>query len=139
MKEGRKIDFLVRFDRAQQYSAQRFIYPAPVWKMMRFFNIGWERVLREDASALNKYVRDILRKRRASGELDRSDDLLALYVRMGKASGRSYMLEEEYLVDAVMNFMLAGTFILSYTLRCQMMAKANNHTLIKDVILQVAL
>lgn len=78
---------------------------------MRFLNIGYERVLREDAAALSQYVRKILHERRANGELDNADDLLALYVRTGKTSGRSYMLDEDYLVDAVLNIMLAGTLL----------------------------
>ena len=108
--EGRKIDFLMQFDRVQQFSTLRFILPSVIWKVMRFLNIGTERVLREDAVALTKYVKDIIHRRRATGELDQADDLLAMYVRTGKNTGKQYMIEDDYLVDAILNFMIAGMF-----------------------------
>ena len=106
--QGQKIDFLVRFDRVQQNSVLRFILPNVIWKTMRYLNIGSERMLREDAVELRNYVTNIIQKRRANGELDNADDLLALYVRTAKNSGKAYMMEDDYLIDAIMNFMVAG-------------------------------
>lgn len=108
MKHGKKIDFLIRFDRTQQNSTIRFMIPNPIWKTMRFLNIGSERVLREDAAELTKYVMDIIRKRKASGEFQMSDDLLSMYVRTAQASGKKYMMDDNYLFDAILNFMVAG-------------------------------
>jgi len=108
LKEGKKIDFLMRFDRAQQNSTIRFMIPAPVWKLMRFLNVGAERQLREDAAELRKYVIDIVRKRKASGEFELKDDLLSMYVRTAIASRKGYMMDEAYLFDAILNFMIAG-------------------------------
>ena len=108
--QGKKIDFLVRFDRVQQNSVLRFILPNVIWRFMRYLNIGSERVLREDAVELNKYVTNIIHKRRANGELDNADDLLAMYVRTAKNSGKAYMMEDDYLTDAILNFMVAGEY-----------------------------
>ena len=113
---GQKIDFLVRFDRVQQLSSLRFIIPNFIWKTMRFLNIGHERVLREDAVFLTDYVKNIINSRRAKGDFETADDLLAMYVRTGKSTGKAYMLEEGYLVDAILNFMIAGRDTTSCTL-----------------------
>lgn len=117
--EGKKIDFLVRFDRVQQNSVQRFILPDPVWRIMRYLNIGHQRELREDAKALTEYVANIVSKRRESGEAETADDLLSMYIRTAKSSGKKYMMDDKYLIDAVLNFMIAGrsfsTFIESVT------------------------
>jgi cytochrome P450 len=106
--EGKKIEFLVQFDRVQQLSTMRFIFPPVIWKTLRFFNMGWERVLREDAIGLSNYVRNIIHKRRATGDFETADDLLAMYVRTGRNSGKAYMTDDDYLVDAILNFMIAG-------------------------------
>jgi len=114
---GRKIEFLAQFDRVQQLCVLRLILPRPIWKFMRFFNIGFERQLRKDAEGLTKYIMDIIHNRRNSSEgFESADDLLAMYVRTGKASGKPYMLDDDYLFDAVLNFMLAGRDTTSYTL-----------------------
>jgi hypothetical protein len=84
--ENRKIDFLVRFDRAQQYSALRFVLPAPVWKTLRYLNIGSEKVLREDATELRNYVGKIVKEHKSEG-----DNLLSLYLKTGEQTGKAYM------------------------------------------------
>ena len=106
--EGKKIDFLTRFDRVQQSSSIRFILPRPVWRLMRYLNIGSQGVLREDWLELNKYVKNIIEARTKCGDFELKDDLLSMYVRTAKSSGKNYMMEESYLIDAIFNFMIAG-------------------------------
>jgi len=113
---GEKMDVLAQFDRAQQICFMRVVLPRPVWRLMRFLNIGSERQLKEDTAALTKYVLNIIRKRRENGDLDSSNDLLSQYVQTGKALGKKYMLEDDYLRDAVLNFMVAGRDTTSYAL-----------------------
>lgn len=108
LERGEKIDFLVRFDRAQQNCGLRFLFPRPMWQLMRFLNIGTERVLREDCYKLNEYVTNIIHDRYKSGDFEMNDDLLSMYVKTGKSSGKDYMMNTDYLVDAVLNFMIAG-------------------------------
>ena len=83
---------------------------------MRFLNLGSERVLREDAVEINKYVLNIIHKRKQGGDFENSDDLLSMYVKTGKASGKNYMMEDGYLLDAILNFMIAGRDTTSCTL-----------------------
>lgn len=124
LAQNRKVDFLVRFDRAQQNSALRFLLPTPIWKLMRFLNIGTERTLRNDCKELHRYVLDIVHKRKSmlkaseqspTQENDRND-LLSLYIHMGKTHKLNYMLEDNYLLDTILNFMVAGRDTTSCTL-----------------------
>jgi cytochrome P450 len=116
LKEGKKIDFLVRFDRVQQGSVLRFALPGPIWRTMRFLNIGFERVLREDSAVLIDYVNKVVTTKKESGAFEKQDDLLSMYVRTAKASGKSYMMDDRYLIDAILNFMIAGRDTTSCTL-----------------------
>jgi cytochrome P450 len=127
MTRGKKVDFLIRFDRVQQTSTLRFILPEPIWKTMRWLNIGAERQIREDGVELRAYVQKVVDKKRAAlaasnnnnnndVESNKGDDLLAMYIKTAKASGKSYMNDDDYLSDAVLNFMIAGRDTTSCTL-----------------------
>jgi len=114
--EGRKIDFLVRFDRIQQMSVLRIILPGPVWKAMRYFNVGSERKIREDATEISRYVTKIVVDRRNSKEVESKEDLLSMYIKTARATGKKYLEEDAYLHDAILNFMVAGRDTSSATL-----------------------
>ena len=113
---GVKIDFLVQFDRAQQMCGLRFVLPVPVWQSMRWLNVGGERVLRSDVAEMRKYVQRIIDERRASGTWATSEDLLSMYIQTARASGKAYIETDDYLIDAIMNFMIAGRDTTSSTL-----------------------
>jgi cytochrome P450 len=134
MTGGKKVDFLVRFDRVQQISTLRFILPSPIWKTMRWLNIGPERQIREDAVEIRTYVKNVVDQRKA--QLDnvvvstggdttavninsnnvKGDDLLSLYIKTAKVMKKAYMENDDYLNDAVLNFMIAGRDTTSSTL-----------------------
>lgn len=113
---GKKTDFLLRFDRIQQNSVLRLLLPPIIWKTLRYLNLGFERNIREDAVALEREVRGMIAKRRASPDFENADDLLAMYVRTGRSSGKSYMMDDDYLMETVLNFMVAGRDTTSCTL-----------------------
>ena len=106
--KGEKLEFLASFDRAQRTCTMRSLLPRPAWRVLRFFNIGFERVLRKDIAKVNDYVRRIIDQRYKSGVFKLRDDLISMYVKTSKASGKDYMANTDYLVDAVLNFMIAG-------------------------------
>jgi cytochrome P450 len=113
---GEKIPFLVQFDRLQQLCAMRFIVPAPIWKTLRWLNVGTERTIREDAENISRYVQKIIQERQASGSWATQDDLLSMYIQTARSTGKEYMETAEYLQDAVLNFMIAGRDTTSSTL-----------------------
>lgn len=113
---GKKIDFLVQFDRIQQNSIMRFILPKPIWTFLSYFDLGFERQIRIDGDNLRSYVRNIIQKRRAEGDFENKDDLLAMYVRTARSTGKKYMEEDDYLIDCVLNFVIAGRDTTSCTL-----------------------
>lgn len=113
---GEKIDFLVRFDRLQLNCTLRSILPPFVWKTLRYLNVGFERQIREDARETSRYVRKIIADRRASANVEEREDLLSLYIKTARATGKTYMEEEAYLEDAILNAMVAGKDTASSTL-----------------------
>jgi cytochrome P450 len=106
--KGNKIDFLVQFDRIQQMSVLRFILPRMVTSVMQYLNIGSEKLIREDAKEIRKYVNKIVRDRKENKDLEQKEDLLSLYIKTARATGKRYIEEDAYLEDAILNFMIAG-------------------------------
>lgn len=113
---GKKIDFLMRFDRIQVNSVLRLLLPPIIWKTLRYLNLGFERTIREDAEILESAIKEMIWKRRASQNFESADDLLAMYVRTGRSSGKMYMMDDDYLMETVLNFMVAGRDTTSCTL-----------------------
>jgi cytochrome P450 len=122
MNTGKKVDFLVRFDRVQQTCMLRVVLPEPIWKTMRWLNIGPERQIREDAVEIRNYVQKIVDERRSelNNNMNKTgtggEDLLAMYIKTAKTSGKTYMDDNDYLNDCVLNFMIAGRDTTSSTL-----------------------
>lgn len=74
--------------------------------------MGFERQLREDSQALRNYVSNIIRDKKLHANKDEEEqnrDLLSLYLKFAEIkSSQSYLKEDEYLQDCVLNFMVAG-------------------------------
>jgi len=64
---------------------------------------------------MNDYVVKIVQERKQSN-YEEKDDLLSLYVKTAIANKKSYMMEEGYLVDTILNFMIAGRDTTACTL-----------------------
>jgi len=123
-----KIDFLVRFDRAQNLCFNRLVLPQVVWKLLRYLNVWYERQLSEDSAELRAYVLRIIqeRKRKMQEESaaiaaaresdDKYGDILSMYMKAAQDSKKPYLAEDDYLQDVVLNFMVAGRDTTSSTL-----------------------
>ncbi|GMH31577.1 hypothetical protein Nepgr_033421 [Nepenthes gracilis] len=99
--------FAASFEEAVQISSQRLraIFPF-VWKIKRFLNIGSERNLREAVSVVRKCARTLVgHKKRELQEnpgLPESNlDLLSRFLRSGH-------IDEQFVTDIVISFILAG-------------------------------
>ena len=132
LRDGVKVDFLVRFDRVQQHSGLRLAFPEGVWRTLRWLNVGPERQMREDSTKVRAYVQRIVEEKKralvssssssssSSGadgsESASGDDLLTLYIKTAKAMHKPHMMDDDYLNDATLNFMVAGRDTTSSTL-----------------------
>ena len=115
-----KIDFLIRFDRAQKYCFSRLIVPSSIWKLMRYLNIGYERQISEDSRELRAYVQKIIHERKQQFNVGNDDsdyrDILSQYMSAARDLHKPYLADDGYLQDVVLNFMVAGRDTTSSTL-----------------------
>lgn len=115
-----KIDFLVRFDRAQNLCLNRLIIPIFVWKTLRYLNLWYERQLSEDSRELRAYVQKIIQERKKNISSFSNDekyrDILSMYMKAARDSKKPYLADDGYLQDVVLNFMVAGRDTTSSTL-----------------------
>ncbi|KAI4373580.1 hypothetical protein MLD38_011694 [Melastoma candidum] len=96
--------FAQAFDLASRLSAERALAVSPVlWKIMRLFNVGSERKLRQATRLINVLAEQVIKQRRLEMNKNinkNSSDLLSRFIRNIKDDG--------YLRDIVISFLLAG-------------------------------
>jgi len=109
--KGVKEPFQVAFDEAQRISSERLIDPPMVREAKKFFEFGEEKTLKSHVEVLNSYVNKISRQRLQefkNGGNKTKNDVVGLYMNFAAAKGRDELLEEEYIRDLIINFMIAG-------------------------------
>mmetsp|Transcript_11585 Transcript_11585/g.13321 ORF Transcript_11585/g.13321 Transcript_11585/m.13321 type:complete len:541 (+) Transcript_11585:141-1763(+) len=115
--QGQKEPFQVAFDEAQKTSSRRFWDPPMLREMKKFFSIGAESEMKDHLQVLNSYVEDMVLQRKklveSSGYVEK-DDILGLYMDHAVRKGRPELLEDVFLRDVIMNFMIAGRDTTSY-------------------------
>jgi len=109
---GDKPEFLESFDFAQTVCLLRMLKPPLVWKTERYLRLGDEAELPAHGQRMQEYLQDIVDKRRAelksNGNSCGRGDLLSLYIEYGVKNNDPKILEDQYLKDMIMNFMIAG-------------------------------
>ena len=107
--KGTPVPFAASFDSAQERMILRFNEPIWVWKLLRFFNIGAEKVLRKHLQTCNTFVYSLIQARRdkvGKGlNLENDIDLLS---RCMDVSDSEVVKDDVYLRDMVINFLIAG-------------------------------
>ncbi|XP_039132570.1 cytochrome P450-like [Dioscorea cayenensis subsp. rotundata] len=78
------------------------------WKLLRFFNLSYEKELKDQVSKVHAFAMQVVRRRKSSGEL--GDDLLSRFI----SESSSY--SDEFLRDIIVSFVLAGRDTTSATL-----------------------
>jgi hypothetical protein len=104
-------EFLRAFDDSVSTLNRRFSTPGWLWRAKRALRIGREGRFVHDRRVLLTFVNGITRQRRqlTDDDLARRADLLSAYVVYAKKNGlESEMLNDKYLGETVLNFILAG-------------------------------
>jgi len=104
---GEKEPFLVSFDVVQANSMERFFQPPFLWSILRIFDLAGERDIRHHHEKMREYIMPIVKERKKTMDVS-SGDMLSLYISYARDLGLEYILEDEYLLDVVGNFMVAG-------------------------------
>ncbi|KAI3846868.1 hypothetical protein MKX03_008461 [Papaver bracteatum] len=101
-----KKEFAVAFEDANRITGERIGQAIPlVWKLERFLNIGSGKILKQAITTIREFVRNIIRKKKLElkekSSLETTHDLLSRIV-------KDYNLEEDFLIDIAINFILGG-------------------------------
>ena len=117
--EGVKPAFLVSFDFCQLFSAQRVVQSPLQWRLSKLLakaaNVGPDAEFQRHLAVVDDYVYDVVRRRKQEQTADKQD-LLSLYINHARETGQAHMLEDVYLRDTIVNFMIAGRDTTSCTL-----------------------
>lgn len=99
-------DLAESFDAASRLSAMRGAAASPlVWKLKRFLNVGSERELRKAIRLVDDLAAAMILQRRKLG-FENSHDLLSRF--MASADAGAGAMDDKYLRDIVVSFLLAG-------------------------------
>ncbi|XP_030474403.1 cytochrome P450 704C1-like isoform X2 [Syzygium oleosum] len=105
-KEGRA--FMKAFDEANALTYWRYIDPS--WELKRLLNIGSEARLRNNVKLIDNFVHQLIRTKRnqlaAQRERNDKEDILSRFLLECEKDPEN--MNEKYLRDIILNFMIAG-------------------------------
>ncbi|KAI7993725.1 Cytochrome P450 86B1 [Camellia lanceoleosa] len=109
-----EIPFAKSFEDATEASLLRFVTPTFIWKTMRFFDLGFERVLKSSIKQVDLFADEVIRTRKEEllTQLQEGDnnkqrsDLLTVFMRLRDEQGKAF--SDVFLRDICVNFILAG-------------------------------
>ncbi|EPS72518.1 hypothetical protein M569_02237, partial [Genlisea aurea] len=124
--------FAVAFDKAVKISSDRFNSLVPfVWKLKRILNFGAERELKSAVAEVQNLAKEIIRRKKAKSSSSSSDeDLLSRFL----SSGHS---DEEFVMDIVISFTLAGRDTTSAALTWFFWLLSKNPQVEKNILEEV--
>ncbi|XP_076903371.1 cytochrome P450 704C1-like [Bidens hawaiensis] len=104
-KEGNA--FIKAFDDSNAITYWRYV--DPLWKIKRFLNIGCEAALKNNIRLIQKFVLNLISMRREQLETNQhcnqKEDILSRFLIESKKDAR---MNDKYLMDIILNFLLAG-------------------------------
>ncbi|KAJ6722784.1 CYTOCHROME P450 FAMILY 704 SUBFAMILY A POLYPEPTIDE 1 [Salix koriyanagi] len=105
-KEG--TEFMKAFDDSNALVFRR--YADPLWKLKKYFNIGSEASLKKNIKIIDAFVTNLIRtKRKLLAEerlCDDKEDILSRFLVESKKDPEE--MNDKYLRDIILNFMIAG-------------------------------
>ncbi|KAL5204169.1 hypothetical protein ABZP36_009040 [Zizania latifolia] len=111
------------FDTASRLSAMRGAAASPLlWKMKRFLNIGSERQLKKAIKLIDELAAAMIRERQKLG-VGSSHDLLSRFM---ASTGDEHAVDDKFLRDIVVSFLLAGRDTVSSALTTLFMILSKN-------------
>ncbi|PON40898.1 Cytochrome P450, E-class, group I [Trema orientale] len=101
-------EFMKAFDASHALIWWRFL--DPLWKLRRFFHIGSEASLTKQIKVVDDFVRQLIRKKRKllalKGNCNDKEDILSRFLMESEKEPEK--MNDEYLRDIILNFMIAG-------------------------------
>ncbi|THG13196.1 hypothetical protein TEA_004506 [Camellia sinensis var. sinensis] len=105
-KEGS--DFIKAFDDSNALVYWRYV--DPFWKLKKFLNIGSEASLQKNVKLINNFTHNLIRTKRKQLEMQQDcngkEDILSRFLEESKKDPEG--MNDQYLRDIILNFMIAG-------------------------------
>ncbi|KAL7589487.1 hypothetical protein Lser_V15G36854 [Lactuca serriola] len=107
-----EIPFAKAFEAATEATILRFVTPTLVWKIMRHFNLGSEKRLKDSIKGVDSFADEVIRTRKKEISLLQADDkkqrsdLLTIFMGLKDDEGQPF--SDKFLRDICVNFILAG-------------------------------
>lgn len=107
-----EIPFAKAFEAATEATILRFVTPTLVWKIMRHFNLGSEKKLKDSIKGVDSFADEVIRTRKKEISLLQADDkkqrsdLLTIFMGLKDDEGQPF--SDKFLRDICVNFILAG-------------------------------
>ncbi|XP_023736893.1 cytochrome P450 86B1 [Lactuca sativa] len=107
-----EIPFAQAFEAATEATILRFVTPTLVWKIMRHFNLGSEKRLKDSIKGVDSFADEVIRTRKKEISLLQADDkkqrsdLLTIFMGLKDDEGQPF--SDKFLRDICVNFILAG-------------------------------
>ncbi|CAL8152413.1 unnamed protein product [Prunus armeniaca] len=104
------LSFAKSFDDTVDICSSRFMSPLSfVWKMKRFFNIGYEKLFKQVTEEINKYATEIIELKKAKSDVVKDGDLLSRFMSSSaNIEFHNVKHKRRFLRDIVINCVLAG-------------------------------
>lgn len=105
-KEGRA--FMKAFDESNALVYWRYVDPS--WKLKRFLNLGSEAALKKNITIIDDFVHGLIKAKRkqltAQRDCDDKEDILSRF--LVESTKNPEEMNDKYLRDIILNFMIAG-------------------------------
>ncbi|KAK9691411.1 hypothetical protein RND81_09G195200 [Saponaria officinalis] len=134
-----EIPFAQAFEKATEMTFLRFVTPTVIWKVMRYLNLGSEKVLKESIKGVNEFADEVIRTRKKELALQdeneklQKSDLLTVFMRLKEDDGKPF--SDRFLRDICVNFLLAGRDSTSVAL-CWFFWLIDQHPQVEQNILE---
>ncbi|GMP43038.1 hypothetical protein CsSME_00012561 [Camellia sinensis var. sinensis] len=101
-------DFIKAFDDSNALVYWRYV--DPFWKLKKFLNIGSEASLQKNVKLINNFTHNLIRTKRKQLEMQQDcsgkEDILSRFLEESKKDAEG--MNDQYLRDIILNFMIAG-------------------------------
>lgn len=128
--------FIKAFDDSNALIYWRYV--DPLWKLKRFLNVGCEATLRNNIKLINDFVLNLIIKRREELEKNQhcneKEDILSRFLIESKKDPR---MDDRYLMDIILNFMIAGKDTSANTLSWFFYMLCKNPQVQEKVVLEI--
>ncbi|KAL2344260.1 hypothetical protein Fmac_005545 [Flemingia macrophylla] len=105
-KEG--CEFMKAFDESNALTYWRYV--DPFWRLKRFLNIGCEATLKRNVEIIDDFVHQVIKTRKAQlavqQESNVKEDILSRF--LIESQKDQNIMNDQYLRDIILNFMIAG-------------------------------